>query len=655
MSEVCRTLNAFVFTTAPDDRDGRDGSYEVTAGSPAFDFWASSKAVSEILDKFLREFDGLGFAGHLYGYDMQVVERNHADVTVFCLPDRAGAGLLLDAMPVAVFRIDPYGRLLYVNPSVETLTGYSPSDLQDRGWTQVISEHTFTLIKKATKKSTATPEGFSCTFRILTPLGARRSLSVNATALFSHDGHVTSYLIVVTDVSERAEMDDRFKWLARHDSLTGLLNRGATVRQISNVIAEGQHLESALLYIDLDGFKQVNDTYGHDHGDEILRVSARRMTRAVRSHDMVGRVGGDEFVVVGRNLADENAALAMAEKISTIMSAPIAVTGQVHSLRGSVGIALGRDLPEPTSPFTDDLAAQWIKRADTAMYMVKRSDDSKQSVRVHNDQLETDQRRLEGQKAELVSFIADGKVDTVFQPIMDCDGSIRAFEALARPDELEAHADISELMATALREGGFPEFFERLSETCLTDISIFIDALPQLTSGIIFEKLRFNINADVQQLLSSGSAEDLLARLQGMGIENQRVILEVTEPTFDRHARLIHEQAKVLRSKGVGLSIGDFGLGQSPVRRIVDYGFTQVKIDKSYVHAVPEGNKAAVGLIKAVIAMSDAMGLELVAQGVETKEQYDCMRDLGVRLFQGFYLCEPLPWAVLVERYGRVG
>lgn len=646
LTEVCKALGGFVC------RRVTDGQLELVLGAAGFNLDRDKQAINSIIERFESADSGLGMAGHLHGYDLQVIEREADRITIFGMPARAGAGMLLESMPVAVFRLDPYGRLIYVNPAVEALTGYGLDELEGRGWTKVITEHTFERIKTSLTKGARSGTAYFTNYRILTPLGAKRSLSLSATALLSAELHVTSYLIVITDMSERDELDDRVNWLARHDGLTGLLNRRAISSQIGSVIAQDKHADSALLFIDLDGFKRVNDTYGHDHGDEILKVSARRLKRAIRPHDLVGRMGGDEFAIIGQNLSDADSAEAMAEKVSTVLSAPIAVGGQVHSLRGSVGIALGKFLPERDKQPVDTLAATWLKRADTAMYVVKRAKDPGKTVCIHSEDLEENQLRLAAQRAELESFAEDGDMATDFQPIVTFDGAVLGYEALARPVTLRAHTAVDDLIGTALREGDFPHFFARLSTSCFASIEEFMRAAPASTQSSEAGPISFSINAETQQLMNLGGAEQLLAMLKSKAIDPRQIRVEVAEQTFDRYADALRAAVGTLHHEGVGLCMDNFGTGYSPLRRIVEYGFAQVKIDATIVANIVDGPKET-AIVKTLVAMAEATGLDVVAKGVETQAQLDRLKSLGVRSFQGFYFCKPMPWESLVERYER--
>ncbi len=439
---------------------------------------------------------------------------------------------------------------------------------------------------------------------------------------------VTRYVALFADISERKEHEERIDYLARHDALTGLANRRLLDDRMGKLLSSARKGDQgvALLLIDLDRFKQVNDSLGHQVGDQLLVEVARRLNACVRGGDTVARLGGDEFVVLLAGIADHRGIAHVAEKIREALARPVEVGGHLLHTSPSIGISLypsdGADLEG------------LLQAADIAMYQVKAAGRNawmffearmNEEVRTRH-QLEIDLRRA----------LAEKQFELHYQPQFDVDGArVIAWEALLRWQHPErGWIEPTEFIPVAEDTGMILPLGEWVLEAACREA---MDWTVRRGDG---ERVAVNLSP---RQFDQPALVDVVARvLKDTGLPANRLELEVTESALMANTPKVRETLLGLKALGVHLTLDDFGTGYSSLGYLSSFAVDRLKIDRSFMLDVE--NKPNNGaIIHAVIALAKALGLEVVAEGVETCEQLAFLIDSGCVKAQGFLYGRPIP------------
>ncbi len=460
--------------------------------------------------------------------------------------------------------------------------------------------------------------------------GRRQWLSLSS-RLLSGSGGVDSPMVVCsfTDVTDRKAAESQLHWLAYHDSLTGLGNRSLfndeLERELLRSMQRGTNL--AVLFIDLDRFKLVNDSFGHAAGDELLLTLAQRFKSAVRAGDVVSRFSGDEFVVLCRNLHDVQTAVSLAEEYVKVLGEPVQLsTGRSLVVTSSVGIAFvmrGRQN-----------AQDILQQADTAMFQAKSKGRSR--IEVFDESLRAKSvARLEIYD-DLRHSIDHGELTVHYQPIASvADDRIVAMEALVRwnhpsrgllgPMEFIPFAEETDLIFSLGRWV--------LREACET-MARWRQELPGAEDAYI------TVNLSVHQLSDPGLLDSIAAALADSGLPADALVLEVTESMLMSETPETVDALNGIHDMGVGLAIDDFGTGESSLARLKRFPVKILKIDKSFVDGlgILDTDEA---IVAAIVQLSKALDLVVLAEGVETTVQLERVAALGCDLYQGYLMSRP--------------
>ncbi len=440
-------------------------------------------------------------------------------------------------------------------------------------------------------------------------------------------------LVAVHDITERNMLERELRHQAFHDSLTGLANRALFADRVAHAVRKrsvaGERV--AVVMLDLDGFKTINDSLGHSAGDSLLLAVARRLRESIRASDTAARLGGDEFAILIEDVVDCDMIEARIQLLMTSLGAPFEVADTSIVVTASAGIAFGRPLDGPE---------ELLRNADTAMYRAK--GDGKGCVRVFESTMhDAATARLEIER-ELRDAIAGNELVVYFQPkIKLSTGTVTGFEALVR-----WHHPTRGLLLPG-------EFISVAEETGLiTGIGRFVlgEAATQARDWQeAFPETRLDIavNLSAAQFGDRRLVDEVAVVLAGAGIDPTLLSLEITETAVMRNSDLAIQTLHRLRGLGVKLAIDDFGTGYSSLSYLRTLPVDTVKIDKSFVDGIPR-DKHAYGVVEAILALARTLDLETVAEGVERCEQATALHALGCHLAQGFYYSTPLaPEAVV--------
>jgi len=426
---------------------------------------------------------------------------------------------------------------------------------------------------------------------------------------------------------ERSKAETQLRHLAHHDSLTGLPNRHFLFELASEVFPKvtAEATTVAAFFIDLDGFKKVNDTLGHAVGDELLKAAALRLKNAVRKDDILVRLGGDEFMLLARNLSDMQIAEDIAQQIVDSVRAPFLLQGHELNISASIGIAL--------YPFDGEDIDTLMKKADIAMYQAKSA--GRDQYRVFGSRSADNEPVRPGFERELRRAIAEQELRHYFQPQIDLrTGEVRCVEALLRWQH-PTHG--------VLLPSNFLPAAEKSGLIRLISAWVLNDACDQLKKWHDNGTGDFSIaiNLSASQLMDRGLLTVLENALERTGVAGNRLEWEITEKTAMQDNALTASMLAWVTDMQIALSIDDFGTGYSNMSYLRRYPVHKVKIDGSFVSGLPgKGDDRAV--TDAIISMAKPLGLRVVAEGVETPQQMEYLREHGCDIAQGYYFTQPL-------------
>jgi diguanylate cyclase (GGDEF)-like protein len=441
-----------------------------------------------------------------------------------------------------------------------------------------------------------------------------------------HDGS-GRILVSARDISHQKSSEERALWMANHDPLTGLPNR-LVLQNVLDSLADGPRAERrrALLVLDIDNFKLINDTLGHDAGDALLRTFAERLKAAVRSEDLIARLGGDEFAVVIDAQSDEEVDAA-AQKIFGQLAAPFVHEGRLLECNASVGAAF--------YPTDGDRRSELMKAADIALYSAKSAGRGRLKI-FRSEMRNAFQARNSMMFLARRALVADDMLPH-YQPKVDLrTGSIVGFEALLRWRDsaggLRRPAEIAEAFEDPALSAAISE---RIIGRTLADMRLWLDA------AVDFGHVAINVAAS--EFRSGQFAEELLAKLEDANIPPERLQVEVTETVFlGRGANHVEQALRLLNDAGVRIALDDFGTGYASLAQLMHFPVDVLKIDKSFVREI--GRKGdAEAITKAIVNLGRSLGIEVLAEGIETAEEELYLLGLGCRMGQGHLYSRAVP------------
>ena len=544
--------------------------------------------------------------------------------------------------------VDRGGQVLYQSPSIQRILGLSVDDVSGTQFEDLLLHSDRARLRKllhTTSNGASRSQAFDCT--LIHCDGRALKFEVVATDLCD-DEHVRGIVLNGRDASERAAFEEQLAHQAFHDAVTGLPNRALFSDRVDHALARATRKGTsiAVIFLDLDDFKTINDSLGHAAGDEVLQQVASRLLEAVRATDTAARFGGDEFAILIEDVADSAIATEFAERLVRGFEMPISVTGKDLLVRPSIGVAIS-GVGEQAPRDADEL----IRNADAAMYICKRDETGGYRVfeaAMHERVLE----RLE-LRAELKRAIEGKQFELHFQPVVRLhDGSVAGMEALVRwhhptrglvqPGQF---IPLAEEMGLIVELGRWV-----LRESCQ-------HAARLRASGEAAPGFTIAVNLSVKQLQHPEIVADVRAALEDSGIEPSMLVLEITETVLMADYELASRRLQQLKEIGVRIAMDDFGTGYSSLSYLSRFPVDILKMDRSFLGS--NASPQAEGLAAAIVALGESLKLEVVAEGIELSGQYQALRDLGCDLGQGFFIARPMDladtreWLAEADRVSR--
>jgi diguanylate cyclase (GGDEF)-like protein/PAS domain S-box-containing protein len=547
----------------------------------------------------------------------------------------AGYRNLFDLNPLMYFTLDASGVITNVNALGASQLGYRVEELTGRSVLLVFPDKAHETVRAQINLCLhELNHVHSWEAEKVRKDGSLMWVRETGVAIRLREGH-PSVLIMCEDITEHKEAADKIHRLAYFDPLTNLPNRRLFMDRLGHALAASKRSGdyAALMILDLDNFKTLNDTQGHDVGDRLLVEVAGHLKATVREEDSVARLGGDEYVVLIEDLgADEstaaNQAEMVAEKIRMAVHEPCTISayGQPYSGTTSIGLTLFRGEEIPIEVL--------LKQADLALYRAK--DAGRNAIRFFNPLMQAAIDERSAMESALRHGIGRGELRLFYQPQVDRAGVVRGAEALLR--WFPAHGEPvppAQFIPVAEETGLILPIGRWILDTACAQLKVW-EACPSTRD------LQLTVNVSVLQFHQSDFVGQVEQALVNSGVDPARLKLELTESMVLGHVDEIIDKMHRLKALGIGFSLDDFGTGYSSLACLKRLPLEQIKIDQSFVRDIPQDQNDA-AIVRAILAMSGSLGLQVVAEGVENRAQRDFLMASGCALFQGYLFGEPMP------------
>lgn len=529
--------------------------------------------------------------------------------------------------PVSVLITDPRGVIEYVNRKFEQITGYDAADAIGRDLGFTILEQGGTEAMRTLREHIDAGTDWRGEFCSIRRDGQVFWEYVTISPLRDDSADITHFIIIKEDITVRRNYEEQLLHQARHDDLTGLANRVLMRERLHQALGKAgrEGHQTAVICIDLDRFKNVNDTQGHASGDEVLKEAAARLSGCIYHRDTLARMGGDEFVIVIPKVTEKHNGTTIANRIIELFSRPFMVQGKEFAVTASIGIAL---FPQ------DGSTADVLQRnADLAMYQAK--ERGRNRYQYYSEEINI---RLMAQldlEARLRSPLLTQSLVLQYQPIYNMQTeTISGYEALVR-----WHQPDGSLMLP----GDFIPVAEEIGVIQDIDKWVMITACSELAMRMQDHQrpLRLSLNVSPKQLRLPDYADFVAQQLQLNQLPANLLELEITERVIMQNDDQTLANIRALGELGVRLSIDDFGTGYSSLSYLQKFPFKTLKIDRSFVDNVCH-NEPTQRVVDTIISMARSLNMQVVAEGIETEEQYLYLKSHGCDLAQGFYLSRPI-------------
>ena len=468
---------------------------------------------------------------------------------------------------------------------------------------------------------------YDLTFKRMGDDGSLHYIQISGRPVFDALGKFKGYRGIAKDVTERIVAEERIQYLAYHDGLTTLPNRASFSQILNHGINRARRYNNglAVLFIDLDRFKNINDTLGHEAGDALLQEVGKRLKDCVRQSDTVARLGGDEFVILLEDLSEPGWAATVAGKILSTIVKPFQMLGQEFRVTTSIGLSIYPEDGEDEQTL--------MKKADIAMYHAK--EEGKNNFQFHSERMDTHSFERLALESSLRRALERDEFQVHYQPKTDLvTGQITGMEALIRWQ----HPDLgmvspAQFIPIAEETGLIVPIGKWVLKTaCLQNKAWQEEGLPPLSVAV---------NLSARQFTDENLLEDIASILEWTGMDPTFLELEITESIIMRNVDKAVRTLTKLKTLGIHFAIDDFGTGYSSLANLSQFPIDTLKVDRSFIRNLP-GDAEDKALTGAIIAMGKSLNMTLVAKGVETQEQAEFLRTHACDQFQGYYFSRPV-------------
>ena len=523
--------------------------------------------------------------------------------------------------------VDSDGRINYLTPTAERIFGQPVPALTGRPLAELVAFEDRPRLREFLRRDLG-QDGASANLEARIPHGddKYRIVEIHGTNMDAEPA-IGGRLLNLRDMTDRKGMEEQLKRLALHDPLTLLANRSLFRDRLEHAVAVSKRNGRgvAVMFVDLDNFKKINDSFGHAHGDRVLSRSAQRLVKATRNGDTVARLGGDEFAVLLENLTDKQQVVDIAARIVEALQEPLDLPGADMRVAASVGVAFAT---------AEEGVEELMRNADIAMYSSKAQGKSRYTV------YEPAMQRAASKRQEIETELAQALVEAQFllhyQPIVELSsGYLLGVEALVRwKHPKRGLLRPSEFIAIAEESGQIVQLGRWVLAQACREVKVWQARLPE------GRQVRVGVNVSAVQLTQSDICADVAKALELSGIDPGCLVIELTESVLMQNSDDMFAKLTQLRKQGVRIAIDDFGTGYSSLSYLHRFPIDILKIDRSFVEQLGKVD-AGVGLARSIITLGQTLGLEVVAEGIELEHQQLELIELGCVAGQGYFYSKP--------------
>ena len=626
----------------PDDRDRilRDEARSAAtprSGSRVWEYRMLARDGREIWildDEAVTQVGAQGLPSLVQGVLLDITERKRVEDALRVSEEQTR--LIIETASYAFVGMDADGRVAAWNQRAAATFGWSRAEAMGRTLAElIIPPESRAAHERGLAHYLATGEGPILSKRVEVTALHRdgREFPVELTIWPVRTGGTVQFNALVDDITVRKQLEGQLRHQALHDALTGLPNRILFTDRLQHALDRAKAdptLKLAVFFVDLDDFKTVNDSLGHTAGDQLLAAVADRLRASIRPEDTAARLGGDEFAVLIEDGLPSDPSM-IASRLLEGLGRQFEIDGKPVSVQASVGVSLSG--PDGSTP--DEL----LRNADLAMYLAKARGKNRHEL--YTPGMHEQARRRMDMKRALEEAVADARLEVHYQPVVAlADGSIVGVEALLRwraPDE--GFVPLVEVIPLAEETGLIMPIGRFVLQRACADLRTWRDEL-ELEDG-----LSLAVNVSPVQLEHGGLVTDVERALGDAGLDAGALVLELTESALTNDSLDTVRTLRDLRARGVRIALDDFGTGYSSLARLRRFSVDIVKIDRGFVAAV--GTERGDPLLQSIIDLGRSLGMEVVAEGIETADQRDGLLRRGAARGQGFYFSRPVPAAAV--------
>ena len=560
------------------------------------------------------------------GSFMDITERKQAEEALRQSEEKYRT--ILESIQEAYFEVDLDGKFTFFNDSMARLTGHSKEELLGMNHKQFTNEETAKEVFQAFDNVYTTGEpskGFD--WQIIRKDGGEGFVEASVTLQKDLSGKPTGFKGMIRDITERKRTEQQINYMATHDALTGLPNRLMFSQLLNQAIRSAQRhkRQLAVLFIDLDRFKTINDSLGHEAGDRLLKEIGKRFKRSLRADDVIGRMGGDEFVILIEEVNELNQVALVAHKILSSTIKPMVLTGEECRITASIGISI---YPK------DGLDEQSLmKNADIAMYFAK--EEGRNNYQFYSKDIQSQSNKRFSIETNLRRALERNELSLEYQAKLDFKtGMITGVEALLRWQNPSLGSVTPMQFIPVAEETGLIVPIGRwvMKTACAQNVAWQRQGLPPVCMAV---------NLSLRQLMDDNLLKDIKAALDDSGMAPNLWELEITESMVMHNPMYLIEVLTNIKKIGVRLAIDDFGTSYSSLAHIKHFPIDTLKVDRSFIRNLLQDSENQ-AITEAIIAMGKTLSITVVAEGVETQAQKDFLRDHICDEMQGFYFSKPV-------------